>query len=697
MDNIQPPIAKKKPKTLTHHQHSRQDPYYWMNDRKDPEVLEYLAAENNYLDQVMAHTASFQESLFQEMKGRIKEQDESVPYKLGQYLYYSRYEKGEEYPIYCRKTVGDISVKKYNEVVTAQAVPEEIILNVNTLAKGHDYFVASGLKASTNHQLLAYATDTVGRRIFSIQFKNLQTGEPLTDKIENTSGNYAWANDNKTIFYTRQDPDTLRPYQVFRHTIGTSNIEDTLIFEEKDTSFWVGLQKSKSKDLIFISSQATVSTEFYHLDANNPQADFKPIQGRERDLEYYVDHYGDYFYILTNHKAKNFRLVKCPVDQIGIENWEEVIPHREDVLLENIEVFKDFLVVEERQAGLVQLRIIRWDGQSDHYLNFGEPTYTAGINYNPDFDTSWLRYSYNSLTTPNSIFDYQMDSREKYLQKQHEILGGFNVDDYQAERLMATSADGTAIPISIVYKKGFKKDGQAPLYLTAYGSYGLSFDPYFSAVRLSLLNRGFAFAIAHIRGGQEMGRAWYDDGKLLNKKNTFNDFIACAEYLIEEAFTDSKHLIINGGSAGGLLMGAVVNMRPELFKAVVADVPFVDVVTTMLDDTIPLTTGEYDEWGNPNDKLFYDYMLSYSPYDQVEAKNYPHMLVTSGLHDSQVQYWEPTKWVAKLREMKTDQNLLLLYTNMDAGHSGSSGRFQIIKEVAREYAFLFHILGKELI
>lgn len=690
------PIAKKINKQLTTHNHTRIDPYYWMNDRENPEVIDYIKAENNYLHRVLAHTQAFQETLFHEMKGRIKEQDESVPYQLGDYLYYYRYEEGQEYPIYGRKKVINLAKEAYKTVMADQQIPEQIILNVNELAEGYEYFIAAGLKASSNHQILGFATDTVGRRIFTLQFKDLETGELLSDRIENTTGNYTWANDNQTIFYTRQHAETLRPYQVYRHKLGTDSAEDVLVFTESDESFWLGLQKSKSKDFIFIASQATISTEYYYLDANQPTGDFMSIQARERDLEYFVDQFEDHFYILTNDQAKNFRLVRCPILASDKANWEELIPHRSDVLLENIEIFRDFLVVEERKKGLSQLRIIRWDDQSEHYLDFGEPTYTASIGYNPDFDTEWLRYSYNSLTTPKSTYDYQMKDRTKLLQKQQEIRGGFHVDDYQSERIFATTQDGTSVPISIVYRKDLKKTGNTPLYLTAYGSYGLSYDPYFSAVRLSLLDRGFIFAIAHIRGGQEMGRYWYEEGKLLYKKNTFQDFIDCAEHLIAQNYTNRDQLVINGGSAGGLLMGAVMNMRPELFKVVVADVPFVDVLTTMLDDSIPLTTGEYDEWGNPNEKAYYDYMLSYSPYDQVTAKDYPHLLVTSGLHDSQVQYWEPTKWVAKLRTLKTNQNLLLLHTNMDAGHTGSSGRFQHLKEVAREYAFIFHVLGKAL-
>ena len=690
------PIAKKIEKILNIHDHTRVDAYYWMNDRENPELIEHLNHENNYSEDTLAHTKEFQEKLFQEIKGRIKEQDESLPYQLGDYLYYYRHEEGQEYPIYCRKLVGNLSIDLHTQAVTDTQYPEHIILDVNKLAEGHAYFVASGLKASTNHQLLGFATDQIGRRIFTLKFKDLATGEMLADEIPETTGNYVWANDNKTIFYTKQDQETLRPHQVYRHTLGTAIEADELVFTEENDSFWIGLQKSKSKSYIFISSQATVSTEYYYLNADTPNTEFQSIQARERELEYFVDHFEDHFYILTNYQAKNFQLVKAPIDQSQKEHWEVLIAHRDDVFLENIEIFRNHLVLEERKVGLIQLRVIRWEDQQEHYLDFGEPTYTSGIDYNPGFETDWLRYSYNSLTTPNSTYDYQMETREKLLKKQQTILGGFDTAHYQSERIYATALDGVQIPISLVYRKGFKKDGTAPMYLTAYGSYGLSYDPYFSATRLSLLDRGFVFAIAHIRGGQEMGRAWYEDGKLLKKKNTFTDFISCAEHLIAQRYTSTNLLVGNGGSAGGLLMGTVANLRPDLFKVLVADVPFVDVVTTMLDDSIPLTTGEYDEWGNPNEKAYYEYMLSYSPYDQVTSKDYPHLFVTSGLHDSQVQYWEPTKWVAKLRELKTDENLVLLYTNMDAGHGGSSGRFQKIKEVVREYAFIFHVLEKEL-
>ncbi len=692
---MNPPIAQIQPKKLTAHNHERTDNYYWMNERENPDTISYLEAENAYSEEKLKHTEEFQTQLFEEIKARVKKDDESVPHKIGEYLYYSRYDFGLEYPIFGRKKVGkDLDLTKLKQV--ADSLEEEVILNVNKWAEGQSYCNVSNSKISTNHQILCFSTDFVGRRIYNLNFKDLQTGEILADKIENVTGSFVWANDNKTIFYTKQDEQTLRPFQLWKHVLGTETSQDKLIFTEEDETFWLGVGKDKQKGFINIISNATVSSEMWFLDANKPEGKFQILQPRERDLEYFVDYFDGNFYILTNWEAKNFRLMKTPVSKPSKENWEEVIAHRDDVLLENVEIFNKFLVLEERQGGLTQIRIIEWKDNSEHYLAFGEPTYTSGIGYNPDSDTDWLRFGYNSLTTPNSIFDYQMVTHEKILQKQQPVLGDFSSENYESERVFATAEDGTQVPISLVYKKGIEKEGKNPLYLTAYGSYGMSSDPYFSLVRLSLLDRGFIFAIAHIRGGQEMGRSWYDDGKLLKKQNTFTDFISCAEHLIAEKFTNSNQLVINGGSAGGLLMGAVVNQRPDLFKAVVADVAFVDVVTTMLDESIPLTTGEFDEWGNPKIKEYYEYMLSYSPYDNVIAQEYPAMLITSGLHDSQVQYWEPTKWVAKLRTLKTDSNPLLLVTNMDAGHGGSSGRFERLKEIAREYAFLIDILGMEL-
>ncbi|TAH20828.1 MAG: S9 family peptidase [Cytophagales bacterium] len=676
-----PPIAKIVPKELETHGHKRIDNYYWLNDKENIEVIDYLKAENAYLDTILGHTKEIQEKLFAEMKGRIKEQDESVPYKLDDYFYYTRYEVGKEYAIYCRKK-GTLDAK------------EEIMIDGNELAKGHSYFSLGGIQVSFNQDIIAYSTDTVSRRIYTLYFKNLATGELLQDVIPNITGNVAWANDNKTIFYSRQDLQTLRSDKIYKHILGTDSEKDELIFEEKDETFSTGIYRTKSKKYMVIASSSTLTTEASILNADKPNGNFELFLPREREHEYGIDHVGDKFYIRTNWQAKNFRLMETTENQTTDKaKWREVIAHRANVLLEGFEIFKNFLVLEERKEGLMNLRIIKSD-QTEHYVDFGEPTYAAGTGTNLDFNTNILRYGYTSLTTPSSTFDYNMDTKEKTLLKQQEVVGNtFKPANYQSERVYATAADGTKIPISLVYKKGTPKDGTAHLYQYAYGSYGYSIDAGFSSTRLSLLDRGFVFAICHIRGGEEMGRHWYEDGKLLKKKNTFTDFIACSEHLVKEKYTSTDKLIANGGSAGGLLMGAITNMRPDLYKAVVADVPFVDVITTMLDESIPLTTGEFDEWGNPKEKEYYNYMLSYSPYDNVEKKAYPNMLVTTGLHDSQVQYWEPAKWVAKLRAMKTDNNVLLLKTNMEAGHGGASGRFESLKEIALEYAFLFDILG----
>jgi len=677
---IAAPVAAKIPKELTIHGDTRTDDYYWLNDRENPEVIAYLNAENAYQEAVMADTKDFQEKLFQEMKGRIKEDDESVPYKDNGYFYLTRYEEGKEYPIYSRK--------KDN----LQA-PEEVMLNVNDLAKGYSFFNVAGQSVSPSNELLAYGEDTLSRRIYTIRFKNLKTGEMLADEIPNTTGGAVWSNDNKYVFYSVKD-ETLRPVKVYRHQMGTPSTSDKLIYEEKDDTFSAYVYKTKSKKYVVIGAYQTLSQEYRVLNADNPTGEFRLIQPRERGLEYSIGHFGDKFYIRTNLDARNFRLMSTPENATTKENWTEVIPNRDDVLFEDMDMFKNYLVLSERKNGITQLRIRPWSGAAEHYIEFGEAAYVAATSTNPEFDTDVLRISYQSMTTPVTVYDYDMGSKQLTVMKQQEVLGDFDPANYESERLYATARDGAKVPISIVYRKGYKKDGQQPLLLYGYGSYGASMDPYFSSARLSLLDRGFAFAIAHIRGGEEMGRHWYEDGKLLKKKNTFNDFIDCGEFLIQEKYTGKDHLFAQGGSAGGLLMGAVINMRPDLWKGVIAAVPFVDVITTMLDESIPLTTGEYDEWGNPNEKQSYDYMLSYSPYDQVEAKDYPAMLVTTGLHDSQVQYWEPAKWVAKLREMKTDKKPLLLHTNMDAGHGGSSGRFERLKEVALEYTFLLDLAGK---
>ncbi|MFC1733606.1 S9 family peptidase, partial [candidate division KSB1 bacterium] len=603
----------------------------------------------------------------------------SVPYLNNGFYYYYRYEGEKEYPIYCRMK-GSLHAR------------EEILLDENELAKGHSYYQISGYKVSPDNKTLAFAFDTVSRRIYTIRFINLETGEFLPDQISNTTGNMAWANDNRTLFYSVQDY-SLRPYQVLKHDLDSKSDTDVVVYEEKDATFRVFVFKTKSKKYLMIASKSTLSDEYQYLDAGNPDGAFKVFQTREKELEYVADHINNNFIIKTNWNAKNFRLMKTNEIKTGKDYWQEIIPHRKDILLENFELFNQYLVIKERSKGLGQFRVKDWHGKTDYYIDFEEQAYAIYTNNNYEQSGNVLRFIYTSLTTPNSEFDFNMKTKERTLLKQQEVLGEFNKDDYQTERLFALSGGGVEIPITLLYRKGIIKDGNNPLYLYGYGSYGYSIDPVFRSNRLSLIDRGFIYAIAHVRGGEEMGRAWYEDGKLLKKKNTFIDFISCAEYLVHEKYTNPEKMFALGGSAGGLLVGAVVNMRPDLFYGVVAHVPFVDVVTTMLDETIPLTTAEYDEWGNPNDKKYYDYMLSYSPYDNVTEKNYPNMLVTTGLHDSQVQYWEPAKWIAKLRELKTDSNLLLLHTNMDTGHSGASGRFKFHRETAREYSFLLYLLG----
>ncbi len=675
-----PPKAKKIPHKLEKHGHVRQDDYYWLNDRENPEVIDYLNRENDYYRQATAHTVALQDALYLEMKGRIKEDDQSVPYFYNGYYYIRRFEMGKDYPILSRKK-GSLNA------------PEEIMFDCNEMAKGHSYFNLTGVSVSPDNRLATFSTDTVGRRIYTMQIKNLQTGEILPDKVSNVTGSAAWASDNKTVFYVTKDKVTLRSNKVFRHQLGSAN--DQLVFEETDETFSVGVSRSKSDQYIYLVSNSTLTTEYRMIEANRPMDDFKVFQPRTRGLEYQVSHYKDHFYVWTNKDgAQNFKLMKTPVSATAKENWVDLIAHRPAVLLENFEIFKNFLVLEERDNGLNKIRVIPWDGSQEYYLPFESETYTASLSVNPEFDTDVLRYSYQSLATPPSVIDFDMKTRTKEVKKEQEVMGGkFNKENYVEQRLWATAADGTKIPISVVYRKGLKKDGKNPLLQYAYGSYGATIDPGFSSLLLSLLDRGFVYALCHVRGGEDLGRGWYEDGKLLKKKNTFTDFIDCSKFLIAEGFTSAKHLYAEGGSAGGLLMGAIVNMSPELYNGVIAQVPFVDVVTTMLDDSIPLTTGEYDEWGNPNDKTYYDYMLSYSPYDNVKKQKYPHLYISTGLHDSQVQYWEPAKWVAKLREMKTDDNWLFLDTNMDAGHGGASGRFESLKEVAREYSFLLDLEG----
>ena len=674
----EPPRAKSIPHRLEHHGQIRIDDYYWLNDRSNPEVLSYLQEENSYAKALLQHTADLEKTLFEEIKGRIKQTDLSVPFKQGDYVYYVRYEEGREYGLYCRKK-GSLSS------------PEEIMIDGNELAEGHEFFSLGNWMISSGQDILAYAIDAQGRRIYSIGFKNLTTGEILPDVISSVTGNMEWGNDNQTLLYARQDPETLRSFQIYQHVLGNDPAQDELVFEEPDETFSAYVTKSKSKRYLMIGLHQTLSSEYWYLNADTPGGTFQVFHPRERGHEYDVDHLGEHFFIRTNAQAKNFRLMKTKIDATQRMLWEEVIPHRDDVFFEGFELFREYLVVEERKQGLIHLRIFPHSGGQEHELDFGEPTYLAALGDNYEIDTPYLRFGYTSMTTPMTIYDYHMVSREKKCLKQEEVLGDFQISHYQTERLIAPANDGTRIPISLVYRKGFSNNGSHPLLLYGYGSYGASMDATFSSARLSLLDRGFVYALAHIRGGEELGRQWYESGKLLKKKNTFTDFIACAEFLIQQGYTNSQKLFAMGGSAGGLLMGAVMNMRPDLFQGMVAQVPFVDVVTTMLDPNIPLTTGEYDEWGDPNQRDFYDYMLSYSPYDNVKPTSYPHLLVTAGLHDSQVQYWEPAKWVAKLRSLKKDDHRLLLKTNMEAGHSGSSGRFKRYKETAMIYAFLLDL------
>ena len=691
---VKTPKAEIQAKSLTIHNSTRIDNYFWMRltdeqkiaknkDVQTQKVEAYLNSENEYFNQVTASTNNFQKELFEEMKGRIKEDDTSVPYFRNQYFYITRFEKGSQYPIYSRK----------KENLEAN---EEILFNVNEEAKGHEYFQLGGLNVSSDNNLVAFATDTVSRRQYTIQIKNLETGKILSDKIENTTGGSVWSNDNKTLFYTKKDPLTLRSSSIYRHILGTDASEDVVVFEEKDETYNTYVYKTKSHKFIVIGSSSTLSSEFRIIAADKPYGEWKVIQPREENLEYSLAHYGDYFYIQTNKdNATNFKLMKTPVNKTTKENWVDVIPHREETLLEDVSIFKNYLVIEERTEGLGKIRIKTWDGKQDYYLPFDEETYSAGVYSNPEFDTDVIRYSYNSMTTPNSVIDFNMKNQTKDVKKEQEVLGGkFNKNNYKSERVWATARDGKKVAISLVYHKDTELTKDTPLLQYAYGSYGYTISDGFSTTRLSLLDRGFVYAVAHIRGGQYLGREWYNNGKMMNKKNTFFDFIDCSKFLIKNNYTSAKHLYAMGGSAGGLLVGAVSNLNPELYNGIIAAVPFVDVISTMLDESIPLTTGEFDEWGNPKEKEAYDYMLSYSPYDQVQAKDYPNMLVTTGYFDSQVQYWEPAKWVAKLRELKTDDNILLLHTNMDVGHGGASGRFDALKETARDYTFILALENK---
>lgn len=680
----QPTVAK-KPKQMEIHGDVRVDDYYWLNEKENPAVIQYLNDENAYFEEKTKASKALQEELFQEMKSRIKEDDSSVPVKKDGYFFITRYEEGGQYPIHSRKK-GSLDAK------------EEILFNVNEMAKDFSYYSLNTYNVSPNNELVTFGIDTVSRRQYTIQIKNIATGELFSDKIENTTGSVAWANDNKSFFYTAKDVDTLRTTKIMKHVLGTAVSEDKELFFEADDTFYTGVYRSKSKEYIIIASTSTLTTEYQILKADNPNGKFEVFQARERALEYHIDHFGDSFYIRCNKDgASNFKMMKTPITTTSQENWTDVIPHREDTLLESFSIFKDFYVLEERNNGLNKIRFINWDNSRDFYLEFDEETYDAGLGSNPEFDTDTIRYNYNSFTTPNTVIDFNVNTKNKEVKKQTEVLGGkFQKENYISKRIWATARDGKKVAISMVYHKDTKISKDTPLLLYAYGSYGYTIPDYFSSVRLSLLDRGFIYATAHIRGSQYMGRNWYEDGKLFKKMNTFTDFIDCAKHLIAEEYTSPSHLYAQGGSAGGLLMGAIINLNGELFNGIHAAVPFVDVMTTMLDDTIPLTTGEYDEWGNPNEKAAYECMLAYSPYDNVTKKAYPNMLVTTGLHDSQVQYFEPAKWVAKLRELKTDDNTLLLYTDMEVGHGGASGRFNGLKDVARNYAFFIGLEERNL-
>ena len=701
MQNSTPPDVAKKPHEMTIHGDTRVDDYYWMRltdeqksaeekDSHTQEVVDYIDAENDYTESRLKHTKKFQDKLFDEIVDRIKKDDESVPYLDNGYFYYTRYEKGKEYAIHCRK----------KESLDGE---EEILLDENVLAKGHDYFAVGGLDVSPDNQWMSYGVDLVSRRIYTIYFKNLVTGDVLKETIPNSTGSVAWANDNKTVFYTSKNEVTLLPEKIWRHKVGTDSAKDELVYEEKDQSFYNGVYRSKSGEFIIIWNSSTLVNDYHILSANDPDGEFNNFSPRGTEHEYSIDHYQDKFYIITNWEAKNNRLMETSENATDMGNWKEVIAHRNDVHLLGMEIFKDHLVLNERKDGLRGLRVINQKNGQDEYINFGEQTYTARISVNEEFNTNILRYGYTSMVTPSSTYDYNMDTGEITLMKQQEVVGGYDQSLYRSERHYALARDGQPVPISLVYKKDLKNDPTfnnqgAPdnpqnLLLYAYGSYGSTRDPYFSSTRLSLLDRGFIYAIAHVRGSQIYGRQSYDDGKMLNKKNTFTDFIDAGKYLVKEGLTDPNHLFAEGGSAGGLLIGAIVNMAPELWKGTIAAVPFVDVVTTMLDASIPLTSNEWDEWGNPEEKKYYDYMLSYSPYDQVIDQVHPNMLVTSGFFDSQVQYWEPLKWMAKLRDNWQGENVLYLHMNMDAGHGGKSGRFRRYREVALEYAFLFDLVG----
>jgi len=676
---IVPPVAAVIPKIDTLHGDVRVDNYFWLRERGNPEVIKYLEAENEYTNSIMKHTTEFQKKLYKEMLSRIKETDLTVPERLDDYYYYTRTEEGKQYQIYCRKK-GTLEAK------------EEIILDQNILAQGYKYFDIGAITISPNHKLLAYSVDTLGSEKFTLYIKNLETGTLFDERISNTGYSLAWANDNKTLFYTLLD-EQKRPYKLYRHTLGTATTEDIFVYHEKDEAFFLSIARTKSKKYLIMDVETHTTTEAYYLDADTPHGIFRLIHPRQHEMEYYVDHYDSKFFVLTNKNAKNFKLMEVSVNNPSKDNWKELIPHRDEIKIDGIDVFKNHLVIYEREKGLEKIRIINLNSNETHYVEFPEPVYTFWTGRNMHYDSNLLRFTYTSLITPRSVFDYDMNKETRELKKQYEVLGGYNPSLYQSERIFAAASDSTMIPISLVYRKDSYEDGSNPLFLVGYGAYGSSYDPYFSTNRLSLLDRGFIYAIAHVRGGGEMGRYWYEQGKLLKKKNTFTDFITCAEHLINEGYTSTDGLVISGGSAGGLLIGAVINMRPGLFKIAVTSVPFVDLINTILDPTLPLTVLEYEEWGNPNNEEYYKYMNSYSPYDNVTTQDYPHLLITASLNDTRVMYWEAAKWTAKLRALKTNNNLLLLKMDMGAGHLGASGRYDYLKDIAFEFTFIFDVLG----
>ena len=675
---LTPPAAKKAAKTTTIHGETLVDEYFWMREKTNPEVTAHLEAENAYTDAVMKPTDALQARLYQEMLGRIKQTDAQVPYRENGYLYYTRTEEGKQYTIYARRK-------------GSMDAPEEITLDLNKLNEGHKYTALGAYSVSDDGNLLAYSIDHNGYREYMLKVKDLRTGQDLADDLGKVVSAF-WSPNGKTLFYTVED-QAKRPHKVFRHALGDAKAKDVLVYEEKDELFRAFAGRSRSRGVIFFGSASADTTEYSFIPGDRPEETPKVIVPRQKEHEYSVEHYGDRFLILTNDKGRNFRLVSAPVADPRREGWKEIIPHRADVMLEDLEAFKDFYVVAERDNGLQKLRLTDAKSGQSHQLPFPEPVYSTSVSVNKEFDTKFVRYAYNSFTTPASVFDYDVAARKSALLKQQPVLGGYDQTQYTSERVHAVAPDGTRVPVSLFYKKGFKRDGTHPLHLYAYGSYGASSNVSFSSARLSMIDRGFVYAVAHIRGGGDLGKPWYDAGKMLTKKNTFTDFVAAAEHLVKEKYTSKDRTVISGGSAGGLLMGAVVNMRPDLFKVVVSYVPFVDVVNTMLDASLPLTVQEYLEWGNPNVKAEYDYIKTYSPYDNITAKDYPAMLVRVSLNDSQVPYWEGAKYVAKLRAMKTDKNTLLLKANMGAGHGGASGRYDALKDTAFDYAFILTQLG----